>query len=66
MSEAKAKTRTMWVNVYYPVIGSLGSAYGSRGLADQMAGRGRIACVKVQFDNGEGMKDADEQRDGQG
>jgi hypothetical protein len=55
----------MWVNVYYPVIGSLGSAYGSRGLADQMAGRGRIACVKVQFDNGEGMKDADEQRDGE-
>lgn len=54
MTEAKA--RVMWVNVYSPVIGSLGSAYGTRGLADQMAGRGRIACVKVKFDDGEGME----------
>lgn len=53
--------RRLWVNVYRPLIGASGTAYETRELADQMAGRGRIACVEIKFEAGEGL-DADEQK----
>lgn len=37
----------VWVNLYRETIGSCGSAYTSKELADQMAGRDRLACVRV-------------------
>jgi hypothetical protein len=40
------KTVTYFANIYRPLIGSCGQVYASRELADQMAGRDRIACVE--------------------
>ncbi len=37
--------QTYYANIYPPVIGSCGHVYATRQLADQMAGRDRIACV---------------------
>lgn len=42
--------RTYFANIYREVIGSCGSVYSSRILADQMAGPGRIACVAFTVD----------------
>ena len=39
----------IYVNVYRPLAGSIGHAYETRELADQMAGRDRIACVEVEI-----------------
>ncbi len=38
-----------WANIYRPLNGALGSVYTSRRLADQMAGRDRIACVEIDL-----------------
>lgn len=48
---------TYFANIYRPLIGSCGQVYATEELADQMAGRGRIACVEFTVDlpdNGEG------------
>ena len=37
----------IYVNVYRPFAASVGSAYASKDIADQMAARGRIALVEV-------------------
>lgn len=37
----------VYVNLYRSVAGSIGSAYLTRELADQMAAQGRVACVRV-------------------
>lgn len=43
-----------YVNLYRPLMGACGSVYTSRGLADQMAGRDRLACVEVKVGVGLG------------
>jgi hypothetical protein len=42
--------RKIFVNLYSPFAGSIGSAYATRELADQMAARSRLACVEVDLD----------------
>jgi hypothetical protein len=42
--------RTYFANLYKPVIGSCGHVYASRQLADQMAGRDRLACVPFEVE----------------
>lgn len=37
----------LFVNVYRPFAGQIGAAYATRELADQMAARGRLACIEV-------------------
>lgn len=37
----------LFVNVYPPFAGQIGTAYATRELADQMAARGRLACIEV-------------------
>jgi hypothetical protein len=37
----------VFVNIYRPLNGACGSVYTTRELADQWAGRGRLACVEV-------------------
>ncbi len=44
MSQIPAK---IFVNVYQPFAGAIGTAYATRQLADQMAARGRLACIEV-------------------
>lgn len=39
--------RRIFVNVYSPFAGQIGTAYATKQLADQMAARGRLACVEV-------------------
>lgn len=41
-----------WVNVYLPLNGAMGTVYASRALADQMAGRDRLACIKIDIPQG--------------
>jgi hypothetical protein len=43
--------RTYYANIYPPVIGSCGSVYATRELADQFAGRDRLACVPFEVDD---------------
>lgn len=39
----------LFVNVYQPLIGQVGTAYSTRKLADQMAGRFRLACIEIEL-----------------
>lgn len=39
----------LYVNVYAAFAGQSGTAYATRELADQMAARGRLACVEVDL-----------------
>lgn len=39
----------LFVNIYRPFAGQIGTAYATRELADQMAARGRLACIEVQL-----------------
>lgn len=39
-----------FANIYRPMIGACGHVYASEELADQMAGRDRIACVEFEFE----------------
>lgn len=57
--------RVMWVNVYSPFVESIGTAYATEELAEKWASRGRIARVEVEYEPGEGMQNADEQRNSQ-
>jgi hypothetical protein len=52
MSEGEAAS--YWVNLYRPLMSACGSVYPSRELADQMAGRDRLACVEVKVGVGLG------------
>ena len=36
-------------NVYRSLNGAMGSVHSSRDLADQQAGRGRLACIEFEF-----------------
>jgi hypothetical protein len=49
--------QTYWVNIYRVFVGSVGTAYETRELADQMAARGRIACKEICVVPGEGLED---------
>lgn len=51
------QSKTYWVNIYHGISGSSGSVYETRELADQMAGRGRIACKQIYVMPGEGLED---------
>jgi hypothetical protein len=44
----------VYVNIYPPINGSCGAVYKTRALADQWAGKMRIACVEVEYKPGEG------------
>jgi hypothetical protein len=50
--------RTYFANLYPPLIGSCGHVYASRYLADQMAGRDRLACVPFEVEIPEDSTDA--------
>lgn len=39
--------RKIFVNLYSPFAAQVGTAYETRELADQMAARGRLACLEV-------------------
>lgn len=39
----------LFVNIYRPFAGQIGTAYATRELADQMAARGRLACVQINM-----------------
>ena len=41
-----------WVNLYE---GGAGAAHITHELADQNAGIGRIACIRIEFEEGEGL-----------
>lgn len=45
---AEAEPSSYSVNVYRPLMGACGSVYTSRELADQLAGRDRLACVEIK------------------
>ena len=53
---SEPQSKAYWVNIYRGVAGSAGSAYETRELADQMAGRGRIACKEIYVMPGEGLE----------
>lgn len=46
--------RVVWVNIYEQPLAI--AAHGSRGTADKSASVGRIACVRVEFTEGEGIQ----------
>lgn len=48
--------QVMWVNFYRELRGATGSAHATREAADTWR-KGRIACVKVEFEEGEGLQD---------
>lgn len=50
MSDLNSLPAKVWINVYRPAIGACGSVYASRELADQMAGRDRLACIEVSVE----------------
>jgi hypothetical protein len=59
MSEPESKV--YFVNIYEPgIIGASGSVYKTRELADQMAGRGRVACKEIYVAPGEGLQEKPE------
>jgi hypothetical protein len=41
--------QNIFVNIYPPFAGQIGTAYATRELADQMAARGRVACIFVEL-----------------
>lgn len=54
MSEPFSKV--YFVNIYPPVVGACGAVYETRELADQMAGKGRLACKEIYVLPGEGIE----------
>ncbi|WP_375413072.1 hypothetical protein [uncultured Bradyrhizobium sp.] len=53
MTEPSSKV--YFVNIYSPLIGACGSVYENRELADQMAGKNRLACKEIYVRPGEGI-----------
>lgn len=52
----KPEKKEMWVNVYsYYDIHTKGYAYATRVTADERTNKNRIACVKVVYEEGEGL-----------
>lgn len=41
--------RKIFVNIYSPFAAQVGTAYETKELADQMAARGRLACIEVMI-----------------
>ena len=50
------EAKIYWVNIYRGLAGACGSVYESREMADQMAGRNRIACKTLIASPGDGLK----------
>ena len=48
------KSQVRWVNFYSN--NQYGCSHSSRKVADNKAGPGRIACIRVKFTEGEGLK----------
>lgn len=44
-----ALPQKLFLNVYAPFAAQIGTAYATREHADQMAARGRLACVEVDL-----------------
>lgn len=50
-------SQVYYVNIYgRPLVGAAGAVYITRSLADQMAGRDRIACKEIYAYPGEGIE----------
>lgn len=47
--------RRAFINIYPPLNGACGAAYATQELADQWAGRSRIACIEIFYEPGEGL-----------
>lgn len=41
--------RKLYVNIYTAFAAQLGTAYATKALADQMAARGRLACIEIEL-----------------
>src|SRR3990167_4901835 len=55
--EVKEK-RVLWINIYKSKIGPneiLSFSYSTKNDADESASTNRIACVKVEYENGDGL-----------
>lgn len=52
--------QTVWVNIYHELRGAAGSAHATREAAD-MWSQGRVACVEVNYEPGEGLGNANVQ-----
>jgi hypothetical protein len=57
------EVKIYWVNIYRGIAGSCGSVYESREMADQMAGRNRLACKALIASPGDGLEGDDDDRD---
>lgn len=44
---SRGQSFTVWANVYRSLNGAMGSVWASEELANQMAGRDRLACIPV-------------------
>lgn len=56
-----------WVNFYPPTDGNGPSQWATtswktREWADKHAARGRLACVRVEFEDGDGLSESDQRR----
>lgn len=53
-----------WVNFYPPSDGNMRmwdtTSWITRDLADQYSRKGRLACVRVEFSDGDGLSEADQ------
>lgn len=58
MSDPESKV--YFVNIYPPMVGACGAVYETRELADQMAGRNRLACKEIYVQPGEGIERREE------
>jgi len=57
MNAPRQDQRTVWINIYPNGIGCTGYAYPTRALAHQLASPGRIACVMVRYEPGDGLEE---------
>lgn len=58
----ESEKQVAWVNFYHDFVGNRGSAHTTREAADVWR-KGRIACVRVEFEEGEGLQDDEREKD---
>jgi len=59
--EVEMTKQVAWVNFYHDFVGNRGSAHTTKEAADIWR-KGRIACVRVEFEEGEGLQDDEQKR----
>ncbi len=52
-------TGKVFANIYHDFGGARGSVHSTRKIADQQARNDRLACIEVEYTEGEGLKDGD-------